>query len=150
MAWISLSASEVDDLRGLLERTAVVLEAQVVRGLRGRFGDAAGTDRTADGLARSAAVLAERQALQPDRSVRLDADAVDGLVRLLGSTHMWLAAVARVRGPQAAAGLPERLSQVSAGLAALLGQAHAGPDPQLTTLGRPANPDAPTPREEHP
>jgi hypothetical protein len=142
MAWITLSAPEVDDLRGLLEQAAVVLDAQVVGGLRGRFGDAVGTDQTVDGLRRSATVPADRRTRQPDRSVRLDAGAVDGLVRLLGSAHMWLGAVARVRGAQAAAGLPERLPEVAAGLAALL--AHAGPDPQVTTLGPAAHPDAPT------
>jgi hypothetical protein len=150
MAWITLSAPEADDLRGLCDRAAEILDVQVASGLRQRFGDAVGADRDCDGLRRWAAALARRQARQPDGSVRLAAGEVDGLTRLLGAAHTWLAAVARVHGPEAAAGLPERLPQVSAGLAALLGQAHAGPDPQVTTLGRPAVPDAPTPREEHP
>jgi hypothetical protein len=143
MAWITLSAAEVTDLRGLLERAAELLEAQVVSGLRQRFGDAAGADHARVGLTRWAAQLAVRQGVQPDGSVRLDAGEVDGLTRLLGSADMWLAAVARVRGAQAAGGLPERLAQVRDGLAALLEQAHAGPAPQVTTLGIPADPGVP-------
>jgi hypothetical protein len=140
MAWITLSAGEVDDLRGLLDRAAEVLAAQVVSGLRRRFGDAAGADQDHDGLTRWAAVLTKRQARHADRSVRLDAGEVDGLARLLDGAQTWLAAVARVRGAQAAGGLPERLPKVAAGLAALLAQAHAGPDPAVTTLGRPPQP----------
>ncbi len=150
MAWITLSAPEACDLGGLCDRAAEILDAQVASGLRRRFGDAAGVDRDCDGLRRWAAALATRQARQPDGSVRLAAGEVDGLTRLLDAAHTWLAAVARVRGAQAAAGLPERLPQVAAGLAALLAQAHAGPDPAVTTLGRAGDPDAPTPREEHP
>jgi hypothetical protein len=148
MAWITLSAPEVCDLRGLCEDAAEILQVRVAGGLRARFGDAAGADQDCDGLARWAAALGKRQARQADRSVRLEAAEVDGLCRLLDAAQTWLAAVARVHGTHAAAGLPERLPQVSAGLAALLTHAHAGPDPQVTTLGRPANPD--TPPEEHP
>ena len=143
MAWIALGAAEVEDLRELLDLAAAVLDVHVVGGgLRRRLVDATGADLALDGLTRWAAVLAAQQARQPDRSVRLDAADVDGLTRLLDSARRWLSAVARVRGPQAAAGLPERLPEVAAGLAALL--AHAGPDPQVTTLGRTADPDAPT------
>jgi hypothetical protein len=141
---------EACDLRGLCDRAAEILESEVVSGLRRRFGDAVGADRDCDGLRRWAAALAGRQTRQPDGSVRLEAGEVDGVTRLLDAAHTWLAAVARVRGAQAAGGLPERLPKVAAGLSALLGQAHAGPDPTVTTLGRPADPDAPTPREEHP
>jgi hypothetical protein len=144
MAWITLGAGEAEDLRGLCDRTAEVLESEVVRGLRRRFGDAAGADHARVGLPRWAAGLATRQARQADRAVRLDAGEVDGLTRLLDGAGMWLAAVARVRGAHAADGLPAPLPQVAAGLSALLGQAHAGPDPTVTNLGRPADPDAPT------
>ncbi len=144
MAWVALGAAEVEDLRGLCDRTAAVLDTQVVGGLRRWFGDAAGADHHHDGLARWVAVLAAVQARHPDGSVRLDGGEVAGLARLLDGAQVWLAAVARVHGAHAAQGLPERLAQVAAGLAALLAQAHAGPDPQVTTLGRTADPDAPS------
>lgn len=148
MAWIILGAAEAADLRGLLERAAEILEAQVVTGLGRRFGDAAGADHDRVALTRWAALVAVRRGVQPDGSVRLDADEVDGLTRVLDGAQMWLAAAARVRGAQAAGGLPERLARVSAGLAALLAQAHAGPDPQVTTLGGPADPGLPEPAAE--
>lgn len=129
MAWIALSAVEVDGLRGLLAHAGEVLTVEVVDRLRRRFGDASPVEQTRDGLGRWAARLATRQARRPDRSVRLDAGEVDGLTRLLGGAHLWLAALDRVRWPQAAAGLPGRLAQVREGLQALLAQAHAGPGP---------------------
>ena len=140
MASITLSSPEVEDLRGLVARAAEVLGAQVVDGLQRRFGDAAGMDQTRDGLARWAARLAAWQATSPDRSVRLTASWVDGIAELLGRAQMWLGALERVRGPEAAAGLPARLAQVGDGLRLLLDQAHAGPDPTGTTLGSPPAP----------
>ncbi len=53
---------------------------------------------------------------------------------------MWLGALERVRGPEAAAGLPAGLAQVGDGLRLLLDQAHTGPDPTVTTLGSPPGP----------
>ena len=142
MAWITLSAAEVDDLRGLLGHAGEVLTVEVVGRLRRRFGDLAPAEpgQTRDALGRWAARLAERQARQPDRSVRLDAGEVDGLGWLLGNAHLWLDALERLPFPVDA---PGRLARVRDGLVALLEQAHAGPDPQVTTLGGPADPDLP-------
>src|SRR6266704_1337136 len=128
MAWITLSAAEADDPRGLLGHAGEVLTVEVVERLRRRFGDLAPAEpeQTRDALGRWAARLAERQAHQPDRSVRLDAGEVGGLGRLVD-----------------AAGLPARPARVRDGLAALLEQAHSGPDPHVTTLGGPADPGLP-------
>ena len=150
MAWITLSSLEVQDLRFLAARAAEVLGAQVVDGLQRRFGDAAGVDRTRDGLAGWAARLDAWQASAPDGSVRLSASWAEGIAELLGRAHVWLAALERVRGPEPAAGLPVRLAQVAEGLRLLLDRAHAGPDPTLTTLGTAPDPDHPDPGEEHP
>ncbi len=142
MAWITLSAAEADDLRGLLGHAGEVLTVEVVGRLRRRFGDLAPAEpeQTRDALGRWAARLVERQACQPDRSVRLDAGEVDGLGWLLGNAHLWLDALERLPWPVDAAGLPGRLARVRDGLTALLEQAHAGPDSQVTTLGGPAGP----------
>jgi hypothetical protein len=129
---VTLSVAEAADLRGLVQVAGGWL-AELARPLLDRYGQAAGLDRDAAALDRWATTLADRQAATADRSVQLVAGEVQALAGLLGEAAMWLSAAGR-RG-QAPAGLADRLVQVQGGLRALLAQAHAGPDPAVTTLG---------------
>jgi hypothetical protein len=131
---VTLSAAEAADLRRLIQVAGGWL-AELARPLLDRYGQAAGLDRDAAALHWWATALADRQAGSADGSVRLVAGDVEALAGQLGEAASWLEAAGR-RG-QAPAGLAHRLVQVQGGLRALLAQAHAGPDPAVTTLGHP-------------